>query len=40
LLLPVAVLFLIYPNHDAPQQKEKESSANIETLLKAAEQVG
>ena len=35
LLLPVAVLFLIYPNHVAAQQKP---SAAIGALFKAAEQ--
>ena len=38
ILLFIAMLFLIYPNHAAAQQNKQESSAAIETLIKAAEQ--
>jgi hypothetical protein len=38
LFFPVAILFLIYPNHDAAQHKKQEPSVDVGTLLKAAEQ--
>ena len=36
ILLPIAILFLIYPSHSAAQQKKQEASAAIGALLEVA----
>ncbi len=37
-MFPIAILFLIHPNHSAAQQNKREPSAAMGTLIKAAEQ--